>query len=135
MFYSKTFTLCSLTVIVCLAIWKIYVFLEQNSCLDSGNIWDYQENRCREDCLSWNKINGCIKMTPEQVKIFRKCRHKASNCVSQKVFDEICLNNNMPLNKKTRECYTEFTQFQCYKLGNDWIYPAVCNKYQIIEKR
>ncbi len=100
--------------------------MEQNSCLDNGNVWDYQENRCREDCLVWNKINGCIKMTAEQVKIFKDCRHKEVGCVSKKVFDEICLNNNMPLNKKTGECDTEFTLDKCYKLGENWIYPTTC---------
>jgi len=126
MFRSKTFKLCCLIIISCFAIWKIYIFLEQNSCLDNGNVWDYQENRCREDCLVWNKINGCVKMTTEQVKIFKDCRHKGVGCVSKKVFDEICLNNNMPLNKKTGECDTEFTLDKCYKLGENWIYPKTC---------
>ena len=45
MFRSKTFKLCCLIIISCFAIWKIYIFLEQNSCLDNRNVWDYQENR------------------------------------------------------------------------------------------
>lgn len=41
-------------------------------------------------------------MTAEQVKIFKDCRHKGVGCVAKKVFDEICLNNKLPLNKKNR---------------------------------
>ncbi|MBQ8466038.1 MAG: hypothetical protein IJ545_08535 [Alphaproteobacteria bacterium] len=130
MFHSKTFKLCCLIVIICFAIWKIYIFLEQDRCLDNGNVWDYQDNRCRDDCLTWNRINGCIKLTVEQIKLFKECRYKANNCVPRKVFDEICLNNNLPLNQKTGECDTEFTTDECNKLGEDWIYPVICNKEQ-----
>lgn len=126
MFHSKTFKLCCLIVIICFAIWKIYIFLEQDTCLDNGNVWDYQDNRCRDDCLTWNRINGCIKLTVEQIKLFKECR----NCVPRKVFDEICLNNNLPLNQKTGKCNTEFTTDECNKLGEDWIYPVICNKEQ-----
>ncbi len=123
---SKTLKFCCLILIICFAFGRINVFLEQDRCLDNGNVWDYQENRCREDCLVWNKINGCIKMTAEQVKMFKDCRHKGAGCVPKKVFNEICLNNNMPLNKKTGECDAEFTLDKCYKLGENWIYPKNC---------
>ena len=39
-------------------------------------------------------------------------------CQAKEVFNEICLNNNLPLNKKTGECDTEFTLDKCHKLGN-----------------
>jgi len=128
MFHSKSIKLCGLLVIMGFVLGKMYFFLVQDNCLNNGNVWDYKENRCREDCLSWNKINGCIKMTIEQIRLFRECRHKANNCVPRKVFDEICLNNNLPLNKETGECDTEFTIEKCNKLGKNWIYPAICNK-------
>lgn len=105
---------------------KCFVFLEQNSCLDSGNVWDYKENRCRDDCLMWNKINGCIKMTDEQVQLFEKCRNKPVGCISDDVFKRICLQNRLPFNLKTVECDAEFTIDKCHKLGPDWIYPKNC---------
>lgn len=125
---SKILKFCFWIIVAVFAVWRIFIFLEQNSCLDDGNVWDYQENRCREDCLVWNEINGCIKMTDEQVKLFKDCRHKEAGCISKEVFDDICLRNNMPLNKKTGECDAEFTPSQCNKLGDEWIYPDICKE-------
>lgn len=128
MHYSKVIKICILLAVLLFGSWKYFVFLEQNSCLDEGNVWDYNENRCRGDCLAWNQINGCIKLTDDQIELFKKCRYKSAGCVAKEVFNEICLNNNLPLNKKTGECDTEFTLDKCHKLGEDWIYPKSCEK-------
>lgn len=128
MHYSKVIKICIILAVLLFGSWKYFVFLEQNGCLDEGNVWDYNENRCREDCLAWNKINGCIKLTDDQIELFKKCRYKSAGCVAKEVFNEICLNNNLPLNKKTGECDTEFTLDKCHKLGEDWIYPKRCEK-------
>lgn len=127
MFHSKILKFCCLLIILCIAIWKIHIFLAQDSCLDSGNVWDYQENRCRNDCLAWNETNGCIKLTTEQIGLFEQCRHKQQGCIAKEIFDEICLNNNLSLNKVTGECDMEFTVSKCNKLGKDWIYPSICH--------
>lgn len=71
MHYSKVIKICIILAVLLFGGWKYFVFLEQNGCLDEGNVWDYNENRCREDCLAWNKINGCIKLTDEQVELFK----------------------------------------------------------------
>lgn len=34
------------------------VNLDKDICLDDGNVWDYEENRCRKDCLTWNDKYG-----------------------------------------------------------------------------
>ncbi|MBP5398908.1 MAG: hypothetical protein J6Y53_00635 [Alphaproteobacteria bacterium] len=115
-------------VILCFVAWKCFVFLMQNSCLDAGNVWDYKEKRCRDDCLVWNKINGCVMMTYDQVKLFEKCRHKPVGCISNDVIIAICMQNNLPFNPTTGECDAEFTLDKCYKHGKDWIYPDVCNE-------
>lgn len=39
---SKTLKFCCLILIMFFAFWRINVFIEQNSCLDHGNVWDYQ---------------------------------------------------------------------------------------------
>lgn len=128
MHYSRIIKIGVLLMILCFGGWKGFVFLEQNSCLDNGNVWDYDENRCREDCLAWNEINGCIKMTDEQIKLFKKCRHQPAGCISKDVFNSICLQNHLPLNQATGECDAEFTLDKCHKLGENWIYPKICNE-------
>lgn len=36
-------------------------------CIDSGHgVWDYQEHRCRQDCLKWTTEQGCIPLPKEQ---------------------------------------------------------------------
>lgn len=126
MHYSKVIKICIILAVLLFGGWKYFVLLEQNGCLDEGNVWDYNENRCREDCLAWNKINGCIKLTDEQVELFKKCRHQPAGCVANEVFTEICLNNNLPLNRQTGECDAKFTLDKCHKLGKNWIYPNTC---------
>ena len=37
-----------------------YVFDEAGDCAENGKVWDYNEKRCRDDCLTWNEVNGCI---------------------------------------------------------------------------
>ena len=37
-------------------------FLAIDSCLDFGNVWDYEQNICREDCLRWTKEEGCVSL-------------------------------------------------------------------------
>ena len=33
-----------------------------DSCLDMGDVWDYDEERCRTDCITWTKESGCVKI-------------------------------------------------------------------------
>ena len=40
--------------------WFIFNQLAIEACLDDGKVWDYAENRCRNDCLKWNENHGCI---------------------------------------------------------------------------
>lgn len=124
--YLKAIKISVILVVLCLAGLNGFTFLKQNSCLDDGNVWDYKEKRCREDCLAWNEINGCIKLTEEQVKLFKKCRHQSAGCIDKEIFNEICLSNNLALNMKTGECDAEFTADKCYELGENWIYPKMC---------
>jgi len=128
MWYRRTVKFSVFIAILCFLGWRVHIFLLQDSCLDFGNVWDDEENRCRDDCLVWNKINGCVKMTEEQVNLFRKCRYEPAGCIPESVFDDICLQNNLPLNKTTGECDAEFTPDKCHKLEGEWIYPEICNK-------
>lgn len=40
-------------------------YLEFDNCLDMGNVWDYQEHRCRQDCLKWTAEQGCVPLSKE----------------------------------------------------------------------
>ncbi len=32
-----------------------------DGCMDLGNVWDYNEHRCRTDCWKWDNKLGCLK--------------------------------------------------------------------------
>ena len=32
-----------------------------DGCMDMGNVWDYDEHRCRADCWRWTPENKCEK--------------------------------------------------------------------------
>ena len=70
-------------------------WLSIDTCLDNGQIWDYQNNICRDDCLIWKKEFGCIKLTPEQTKLLKRCKN-LSNCpdmiVNLTLYPKIVLN-------------------------------------------
>ena len=128
MLYPKVAKIFFLVIIISFALWKLYIFLLQNSCLDLGNVWDYDNNICRDDCLAWNHLNGCIKITNDEIKLFKNCKHKVYNCISDDIYKAICLRNNLPQNKTTGECDMEFTIDKCNKLEGNWIYPEVCKQ-------
>lgn len=126
MLYKKALACGILAVIVGVAAWQGYSFMAADICANQGNIWDKNENKCREDCIYWSPINGCIKMTEEQVKLIKECKGKGVDCVPMAVYGQICIQNNLPINKVTGECETEFTPEDCWKLGENWAYPQVC---------
>ena len=101
-------------------------FLAIDSCLDIGNVWDDEQNICREDCLAITKGFGCVKMTDEQVELFRKCRYKSAGCIPEEVFDEICKQNDLPFNAKTGKCDTDFHKGKCGTYSDDWSIPKIC---------
>ena len=104
-----------------------YLFLEQDYCMDTvGGAWDSKQNVCRFDCLAITEGFGCIKMTDEQVKLFEDCRYKGADCIPDSVYDEICKNNDLPINKVTGECDTEFSPKKCSEYGSDWQLPKIC---------
>ena len=48
---------------------SLYYFLQINGCMDDGLVWDYDEHRCRDDCLTFVKwiknYLSCVKNTKE----------------------------------------------------------------------
>ena len=86
-------------------------FLRQLSCMDSGDVWDYDEDRCREDCLLWNDKYGCVQMTPEHVKVMKDCRRGRKPCdveLAKMYSEELCMKYSRRINPKTGHCTFEY---------------------------
>ena len=44
-------------------------FDHQGHCLSEENgVWDDEQKICRQDCLTWNKKDGCVPVTEENIK-------------------------------------------------------------------
>lgn len=98
--------------------------------MDFGNVWDGDEKRCRKDCLTWNKVNGCIYMNEEYQRLFVACADKTAGCDENRLDElhlETCKKYNAPLNLDYGYCDFEFTPDKCFKLEGNWQYPKICN--------
>lgn len=76
-----------------------YVFDEVGDCAENGKVWDYNEKRCRDDCLTWNEVNGCVYMDEEYRRLFRACADKTADCDREKLDlldKELCKNIMRP---------------------------------------
>ncbi len=47
-----------------------FIFNDAGDCIDNGGVWDYNQKRCRNDCLTWKRKFGCIPL--ESDNCFRK---------------------------------------------------------------
>lgn len=100
--------------------------LSIDSCLDDKKVWDYAENRCREDCYTWKEKFGCIQLTKEQIVKLKRCNYNIQYCDNGQLYVEVCLNNHKSWNVKTKDCMFEFKLEDCFKLKGDWKYPDEC---------
>ena len=101
-------------------------FDSAGNCAEDGKVWDYNEKRCRDDCLAWNEVNGCIYMDEEYRKLFMACADKTADCDREKLdlFDkELCKKYNAPLNLDYGYCDFRFEAKDCFKLKGNWKYP------------
>lgn len=60
-----------LTGIIFLCIYLCFIepdFLNIDSCLDRGYVWDYKQKICRDDCLTWNDKVECVPITEENIE-------------------------------------------------------------------
>ena len=104
-------------------------FLKIDSCLDSGNVWDYNENRCRSDCLAIIKSKGCIYMDKKFRQMFSACADRLPSCDRQK-FETmrriLCKQYQGAWEIDGKYCDFEFTVDKCGKLKGNWQYPEIC---------
>lgn len=98
-----------------------------NACMQNAMVWDYDEHRCREDCLKWGEGFGCIKLTAEETEQIKHCRYDL-NCITNDMVCTICLRNGKAYNEDTHNCRYTFKPEMCYKLSGTWVYPAICKK-------
>ena len=124
-FTTSFFCVCLLALIISFI--RNPYWLNIDTCLDNGQVWDYQKNICRNDCLIWKKKFGCIKLTPEQTKLLKQCQN-LPNCPDNQTYKEICLNNQKAWNINHKECKFDFVPQECFKLSRVWEYPETCNK-------
>lgn len=106
-------------------------WLAIDSCMDSGNVWDGHENRCREDCFTWNAEKGCIHLTEDEVQEFKKCRHQPASCnnsIYDRIFPQRCFDYGGAWNLETQYCDFEFKPADCFKLQGNWQYPEICKQ-------
>ena len=55
-------------------------FLRVDTCIDGGSVWDYDEHRCRDDCLTFVKGKGCIYMHQAYREVFEGCPYSPEEC-------------------------------------------------------
>ena len=104
--------------------------MEVDSCLDFGNVWDYDEKRCRSDCLAWIKGKGCIEMNEEFQKLFTACNEKTPQCDEKRLKELLfaaCQKYQGAWSLAENLCYFDFESEECGKEPGKWIYPSVCD--------
>ena len=103
-----------ITIVSLILLWilgEIDFFLREDTCRDGGGVWDYDEDRCREDCLLWNDKYGCVQMTPEHVKVMKDCRRGRKPCdveLAKMYSEELCMKYSRRINPKTGHCTFEY---------------------------
>ena len=90
---------------------EIDFFLREDTCRDGGGVWDYDEDRCREDCLLWNDKYGCVQMTPEHMQAIKDCRRDRKRCdveLAKMYSEELCMKYSRRINPNTGHCTFEY---------------------------
>ena len=71
-FHIVLYSFLGFCVFVCLAAILVFIYLafdDKGHCLsEEGGVWDDNQKICRQDCLTWNKKDGCIPITEENIK-------------------------------------------------------------------
>ena len=112
-----------------------YVFDEAGDCAENGKVWDYNEKRCRDDCLTWNEVNGCIYMDEEYRRLFRACADKTADCDREKLDlldKELCKKYNAPLNLKYGYCDFGFEVKRYVGYTTADIFPPTHNAFVVV---
>lgn len=93
--------------LIFLCLFNVHRCAQVDSCLDLAGVWDYTENKCRKDCIVWNKYYGCVEMNEAQMAIFYDCAENSQTCDQEKLdnmFEELCKYYNAPQDPITGSC-------------------------------
>lgn len=105
-------------------------FLRVDTCIDGGLVWDYDERRCRDDCLTFVKGKGCIYMHQAFREVFEGCPYSSEEC--EKRMDKelfiMCEKYQGAWNLDDKTCDFHFSLNDCGKLDGNWQYPVACNQ-------
>ena len=58
---------------------------EASICADTGSVWDEYEQRCRNDCLTWTEVHGCIYIDEAYQRLFVACANKTADCDAEEL--------------------------------------------------
>ena len=115
--------------IIFLIVFFYLVLDSAGQCAEDGKVWDYREKRCRDDCLAWNEVKGCIYMDEEYRRLFMACADKTADCDREKLDlldKELCKKYDAPFNLDYGYCDFGFEAKDCFKLEGNWEYPDIC---------
>lgn len=113
-------------------VFTVFVFFmtdKSGICADTGSVWDDDEQRCRDDCLTWNEIHGCIYIDEAYQKLFVACASKTADCDVEKLRRlniQLCEKYRAAWNLGYGYCDFKFEKKDCFKLPGDWEYPKIC---------
>lgn len=128
-FWRIVYSLAALFMIPFLIMCSMFLFDNLGNCKSDGGVWDYDQKTCRQDCLYWNKTNGCIKLTDEELAALENCKNQSNECfdlIYNKMYPQKCLENNGVYNLDQETCDYDFELKDCYKLEGNWQYPKAC---------
>ena len=124
-------------------------FLRVDTCIDGGLVWDYDEHRCRDDCLTFVKGKGCIHRCRDDCltfvkgkgciymhqayrEVFEGCPYSSEEC--EKRMDKelfiMCEKYQGAWNLDDKTCDFHFSLEECGKLEGNWQYPSACKQTQ-----
>lgn len=133
--FIKMVTKVLFLIFVLVGVFVLYLTFDyRGSCVSDGKVWDGDEQRCRDDCLMWDREWGCIKLNYEQIDNVRECR-KSGNCDDKKLLKQICFYNNKAWQVDKKACDFEFKIEECYKLDGNWEYPLTCKKIKKMKNK
>lgn len=102
---------------------------EASMCADTGSVWDEYEQRCRNDCLTWTEVHGCIYIDEAYQRLFVACANKTADCDAEELRRlniQLCEKYQVARNLEYGYCDFKFEKKDCFKLPGDWEYPKIC---------
>ncbi len=111
-------TLFFILIGVLVAIFCYLWFDDVGNCASDGDIWDYNEERCRSDCLAFSKRKGCVYMDKEFQQLFENCAKKSAQCDEKRYAElsfELCKKYQGAWHKKNKTCWFDYATEYCQR--------------------